>query len=359
MLGVAVAASARTVHFYVSSTSAGTISTFRVRDERLERLQVLPVGPQVAALALAPDGATLYASVRSSSSVATLAVDPASGVLEQRASTAVPANLVYLAMRPGGGRLFGTSYHQHVVTGTPLGADGVPLPDSEVLPAGRHPHCIVPEADGRAVLVAVLAEDRVRRIPLDGAGRFVPDRTQEIAVPAGFGPRHIAITRSGAVLVLGETSGALARLDLSAGRVVDTWQTLPAGYGLAPGVVREPDRDNPDTDAAGVPLMWAADLAAAPDARTVYTSERRRSVLSVGSIDDGTTVQVVETEQQPRSLCLDDSGRLLLVSGELADTVTLYRVDPPTGRVTAVDRAPVPAGAIWVTSRTLAQAPLA
>jgi 6-phosphogluconolactonase (cycloisomerase 2 family) len=57
-------------------------------------------------------------------------------------------------------------------------------------------------------------------------------------------------------------------------------------------------------------------------------------------------VRSVETEPRPRALALDRSARWLLVSGELADTVTLY--DAADHDLPVVDRCPVARGAVWV-----------
>lgn len=82
-------------------------------------------------------------------------------------------------------------------------------------------------------------------------------------------------------------------------------------------------------------------MVVSPDGRTVYASERRTSLLSLSRLDDadGRRVASVPTELRPRGLELDRSGRWLLVSGELADTVTLYDATAPD--LPVLDRCPV------------------
>jgi 6-phosphogluconolactonase (cycloisomerase 2 family) len=69
-------------------------------------------------------------------------------------------------------------------------------------------------------------------------------------------------------------------------------------------------------------------------------------LAAVAAHPSGRLVASVPTEPRPRGLDLDRSGRWLLVSGELADTVTLYDATAPD--LPVLDRCPVARGAVWV-----------
>jgi 6-phosphogluconolactonase len=331
----------------VASAEAGTITAFAVREAhgtaRLERLHSVEVGSGVSALVLDRSERVLHAALTSARAIVSLGLDAPTGALRVRSRVLVPAGLVYLHL--GLGRLFGASYGDDLITSTPLDADELPVKDgTDTLAVGSHPHSIVAEPGAPAVWVAVLGDDVVRRIEVDGDGRFVRDSVAGVLVPAGFGPRHVLV-RPGRreLLVVGERTGDVAVIDLDARAVTRHWPTVPADSGLVPGVVREVGED-PRADAEGRPLIWAADLCAHGD--TVYTSERRASRVSVSDAARGRLTAVLDTEPQPRGIGLSADGRWLLVSGELSDTVSLYS----TGghRPVLVDRAPVPAGARWV-----------
>jgi 6-phosphogluconolactonase len=194
----------------------------------------------------------------------------------------------------------------------------------------------------------------VLQIPVDEHGRFSRADIRTTALPAGFGPRHLVVAaRRDEVLVIGERSGEIARIAAQDATVVGRWSTLPAEAGLAPGVVRELDRENPATAADGRPLTWAADLALSVDEDVVYSCERRASLLSISSVQHGQLRRAIATENQPRAIALDPAGRYLLVTGERATTVTMYAVDQNDGDIEAVAQAPAPAGALWVESLRL------
>jgi 6-phosphogluconolactonase len=340
--------------FFVASAVAGTVAGYAAVEEpkvRLEQVQIVDVGSDVAALAVHPNRTLLYASVRSVPAVATMSIDPRTGRLDRVCDLPVPSQLVSLACDPGGRRLFGASYRDHVVVSLLLDDNGVPAArQTDVFAAGSHPHCVLPLPDG-SVWVSALGDDVVLRIPVDEHGRFCRADIRTSRLPAGFGPRHLVVAaRRDEVLAIGERSGEIARIAAHDGTVIGRWSTLPPEAGLAPGVVRELDRENPATAQDGRPLIWAADLALSADEEVVYSCERRASLLSISSVRHGRLRRAIPTQTQPRAIALDPAGRYLLVTGERASTVTMYAVDPHDGDIEAVAQAPVPAGALWVES---------
>ena len=329
--------------FWVASRD-GSLAHLEVRDGRLYRRgRDLVLGADLAAVAAHPDGGWLYASVRSLPGIVRLSVDPDTGQPHRHDVLRDPARFVHLSATPAGEALIGADYAGEVAI-FPL-SDGRPDDRSATrLHPGRHPHAAMASAD--TLWIALLGEDCVLQVPLD-RGRPSVDGATRTTLPDGFGPRHIALTGAGAV-VIGERQGALARVPRGAMEPDAVWSILPEGLDLAPGIVRATPAPEPTHAADGRPLIWAADLAVSADGQTVYASERRTSRLSVSRLDSagGQLVKSVETEPRPRALALDRSARWLLVSGELADSVTLYDAGDP--ELPVIDRCPVARGSVWV-----------
>jgi 6-phosphogluconolactonase len=155
--------------FFVASAVAGTVAVYAVVEEpaiRLEQVQIIDIGSDVAALAVHPSRALLYASVRSVPGVAVMSIDRRTGLLERVAEVAVSTQLVSLACDPGGRWLFGASYRDHIVTSMLLDDNGIPAAQlTDVFAAGSHPHCVLPAPDG-SIWVSVLGDDVVLRIPV-------------------------------------------------------------------------------------------------------------------------------------------------------------------------------------------------
>jgi 6-phosphogluconolactonase len=329
--------------FWVASRDGG-VAHLEVRDGRLHRRgHDLILGEDLAAVVAHPDGRWIYASVRSLPGIVRLSVDPDTGQAERQDVLRYPARFVHLSISPAGDALIGADYAGEVAI-FPL-ADGRLDDRSAVrLRPGRHPHAAVAGAD--RLWIGLLGEDAVLQVPLKEARPAIADATRT-QLPEGFGPRHIALTAAGAV-VIGERQGALARIPRGAREPDAIWSILPEGLDLAPGIVRATPAPEPTHAPDGRPLTWAADLAVSADGHTVYASERRTSQLSISRLGPGggRLVRSVETEPRPRALALDRSARWLLVSGELADTVTLY--DAADHDLPVVDRCPVARGAVWV-----------
>jgi len=76
---------------------------------------------------------------------------------------------------------------------------------------------------------------------------------------------------------------------------------------------------------------WAADLRLAPDGRRLYATERRSSTLVWFEVapDSGelTVRGHLPTEQTPRSLAVDPSGRCVVVAGQGTHAIALYAID--------------------------------
>ena len=333
--------------FWVASRG-GTLAHLEVHDAKLRRRgRDVVLGEDLAAVAAHPDGRRVYASVRSLPGIVGLAVDPGTGQAGVCEVLRHSAPFVHLSITDAGDALIGADYAGEVAV-FPL-RDGRPDAGAVMrLRPGRHPHAAV--AGAGLLWIGLLGEDAVLQVPLhDGRAAFRPvlaDATRTV-LPPGFGPRHLALVDGGAV-VIGERQGALARIPRGAAQPDAVWSILPEGLDLAPGIVRATPAPEPTHAPDGRPLIWAADLAASADGRTVYASERRTSLLSVSRLDGagGRLETTVETEPRPRGLDLDRSGRWLLVSGELADTVTLYDAAAPD--LTVLDRCPVARGAVWV-----------
>jgi 6-phosphogluconolactonase len=329
--------------FWVASRD-GSVAHLQVRGGRLHRRgHDVVLGEDLAAVVVHPDGRWLYASVRSLPGIVRLTVDPATGQAERHDLLRHPAQFVHLSLTPGGEALIGTDYAGEVAL-LPLAGGRIDERRAVRLRPGRHPHAAAAGAD--VLWIGLLGEDAVLQVPLH-QGRPALESATRTALPDGFGPRHIALTAAGA-LVIGERQGALARIPRGALEPDAVWSILPEGLDLAPGIVRATPAPEPTHAPDGRPLIWASDLAVSGDGHTVYASERRTSLLSVSRLGPagGQLVKSVQTEPRPRALALDPSARWLLVSGELADTVTLYDAADPD--LPVVDRSPVARGSVWV-----------
>jgi 6-phosphogluconolactonase len=54
------------------------------------------------------------------------------------------------------------------------------------------------------------------------------------------------------------------------------------------------------------------------------------------------------TEKQPRGFRIDPTGRVIVVSGELSDTLSTYSIDAASGALKQIGKYPTGKGSNWV-----------
>ena len=317
------AVSQAATYVYVSNADSREISVLRLdaSSNDLLLVQTVPVTGQVMPLAVSPDKKFLYAALRSQPySVASFRIDAASGRLEPIGVNALPDSMAYVLTDRTGRWLFAASYGGHKMSVSPIGADGVALPATQVLPTGQNAHAVLVDPGNRHVFVSNLGSDAVMQMRFDAAtGMLSPNAIPAFNQRPKAGPRHLVMHPDGRhVYLINELDASVDVLTYDAAKgtlsAVQTLSTLPAGF-------------------TGKP--WAADLHLTPDGRFLYTSERTTNTLATFAVDAATGQLSLRghtpTERQPRGFNIDPSGRYLVAVGQLSHAVTLYGIDPESG----------------------------
>jgi 6-phosphogluconolactonase len=291
-------------------------------------------------LALHPNGRVLYAvneigtfGGATTGAVSAFAIDAATGNLtpigRQASGGADPCHLV---VDRGGRNLLVANYSGGSVAVLPLDTDGRLRPATAVhRHAGSgpnrarqeqaHAHSIVLDPAERFALAADLGADRIFVYRFDAAaGSLEPNDPEAAALEPGSGPRHLAWHPSGghlyAINELRSTVTAF-RYDVGRGALepLQTITTLPAGF------------SGQNT---------AAWIAASPDGRFLYASNRGDDSLALLGIDAGSGVlaalgHVRTGGRTPRQFAIDPSGRWLLAANQDSDSIAVFRLDAASG----------------------------
>jgi len=186
---------------------------------------------------------------------------------------------------------------------------------------GSHAHQVLPDPSGRWVLAVDLGTDSVYVYGF-ADGRLSPH--QQLRLPAGAGPRHLAFHPSGEfVYVLGELRPEIT---------VAAWDD----GALTPGQVI------PTSGAGNFP----AEIVTSSDGRFVYASNRGDNTIAAFAVagDRLTPLGTTPTGGDwPRHCTLSPDERRLYVANERSGLVTWLPRDPATGELGAVEgAAPVP-----------------
>jgi 6-phosphogluconolactonase len=196
-----------------------------------------------------------------------------------------------------------------------------------------HAHFIVEGPLPGVVYAADLGLDKVLVYDLDAAsGKLKPHAPGGAVaggafatVPAGNGPRHLAIHPGGKFLFsnneLGTSVSVFSR-DPATGALaaapLQTLSTIPLPYGK--------HSDN-------------AEIQISADGRFLYVSNRGHNSINVFSVDAASgklkSIQNIPSGgHEPRDFKLDPTGKFLLVGHQNSDDIYVFRVDPRSGKLT-------------------------
>ncbi len=182
-----------------------------------------------------------------------------------------------------------------------------------------HAHCGFFSPDGTLAYSVDLGIDRVKVFRFDPAnGRADDDAAADIVLPAGCGPRHIAIAPDGQfAYVNGELDSTVhvVRLDRNGGgKVVQTLSTLT-----------EP-----------VPGNTTAECILHPGGKFVYVSNRGHNSIAVFRVRDDRTLEaaghITGDIKIPRNFNIDPTGRWMLIASQDGDQVGVWELDLQTGK---------------------------
>jgi 6-phosphogluconolactonase (cycloisomerase 2 family) len=292
--------------------------------------------PELAAEAVSPSylavhpGKGVVYAVREEDEGGVAAYEPAGARLREIGRRPAGALPCHLSVTPDGAHLVVADYGSGTVRAFPLAPDGGFAGDADVAEGhgggpradrqeGPHAHMTAHAPDG-TVLTTDLGADLVRSFRIeDGALRLAG----ETPLPAGCGPRHLAVHPSGHVHVLTELAAAVLVL-----RPLD-------GYGALEVVAESPATAGP----AGDPAQGAA-IKLGDGGRFAYTSMRGTDVVTAHEVLDGgaalrPVADVPAGGHWPRDLHVD--GEWMHVANERSDTITTFRI--------GADGVPAPAGA--------------
>jgi 6-phosphogluconolactonase len=286
-------------------------------------------------LAIHPDGKRLYAACQ--------LADGAEGVAAFEISDD-KRSLKFLNGEPtGNGRachlatdrtgrcLFTAQYGTSTVAVFPLDGDGRIRPRSDLVrhsgsgphkarQEGPHPHWVGTDPGNRFLFVPDLGTDQIVIYEMDLAASKLKPHGHG-SCPAGSGPRHFVFHPNGkfayVVNELGISVTAFA-YDAVAGTLtpIQTIDSLPAEL-----------RELPST---------AAEICIHPSGEFLYASTRGHDSVSAFRIDPATgRLTFVEREPirgvHPRNINLDPSGKWLLAAGRDSNTIAVFQIDPKTG----------------------------
>jgi 6-phosphogluconolactonase len=296
-------------------------------------------------LILAPGKERLYAvneiSGHGGGTASAYAIDPSSGSLSLLSVISTHGLApCHLCLDPRGEFLLVANYDNGNVAVLPVLASGglgeatqvIQLSGSGPHPlrqVGPHAHMVGAFPVGELFYVIDLGTDRIWLYSLDrDQTRLIPAATPFLQLPAGSGPRHLAIHPSLPYFyLLNELESSLSVFTYAEQAEIfeerQTISTLPAGY-------------------RGEHI--AAGILVAPSGRFVYASNRGPDDLVIFAVDDQSGALELVGHQPtlgrtPRFFTILPDGNTLLAANQDSDAVVSFHVDPASGGLTPTGHA--------------------
>jgi 6-phosphogluconolactonase len=189
---------------------------------------------------------------------------------------------------------------------------------------GPHAHGIWAAPGDRFVVACDLGLDKVMVYGIETASgklTLLPDRAG--SVPPGAGARHAAFDKTGQHLyAINEMGNSVTTFeyDAKAGGLtpIETVGTLPDDFHGK---------------------SYCAEIFTHPSGKFVYGSNRGHDSITVLSIDSSsgklTKVDVTPARVKwPRNFNVDPTGQWLIAAGEHSGTLSVFKIDPRTGKLT-------------------------
>ena len=320
---------------------------------RLEPQGETPVVGGPSAVALSPDGRTLYVGHRNSNELSSFRIDPASGELAALGTISLDASPTYLSTDRRGRYLLSAHYQGARVGVHSIGDDGaVVAPPVEWIETENGAHSILVDRSNRYAFVPHIARlaDNVMQPPGDAygpnaiyqfrfdenTGNLTPNSPLKMEMTEFLGPRHYCYHPSKDIVYFSDEQGCSVTgyaLDSATGQLTafQTIATVPDGYS---------GRNT------------CSQIQISPAGEFLYVPNRGHNSVAGFAVDADsgrlTALGQVATEPVPSAFGLDPQGKFLYAAGSESGQLAAYRINGATGELTPTEVYPVGKRPMWV-----------
>jgi YVTN family beta-propeller protein len=269
------------------------------------------------------------------SSVSVFRVDAATGMLTlARTIATAPGGATYCEMHPSARFLFVTGQFGATLSSYALDSSGMFSVAASTVPTGANPHNLAVHPDGRFVYVANTSSNSVSGFVVGSDGKLTEMTGSPFA--AGATPYDVKVSDSGkfAYAVNRDTDDvSLYAVDADTG-ALSPLANPRVGVGCR------------------TPPCGPRAIELSPDGLAAFVPNRFSNDVSVFRVDpaSGNLTAVPGSPfpagTDPRSAAVDPSGRHLYVPNTVSNDVTAFAIDPTTLALTPLAGSPYPAGSV-------------
>jgi 6-phosphogluconolactonase (cycloisomerase 2 family) len=326
-------------YLYVSMAPEQKIQIYRLdaATGMLTAVETMPVDGAPGCLSVDPQRKFLFASHRSTSTLASYGIDATTGKLSHISTAALPMgeNAAFVNTDRTGRWLISASYAAGKVVVHRLNDEGaIQSPAVQTVQTAQTAHCLAVARENRFVFVPHVAPNAVCQFHLNVNTGLLTDASKAPGGTAKAGPRHLAFHPTKNVAFTSNEQGSSItayRYDPAAGLTpLQTLSTLP------------PDFQGQNT---------TADVKVHPSGKFVWVSNRGHDSLACFAIDNSGGLSVGDrtpTEKTPRSFDIEPSGRFAFGAGEGSGKLAVFQIDQDSGKLSRLHTYDVGKSLTWV-----------
>jgi 6-phosphogluconolactonase len=323
---------------YVSLAPEQKINVYRLdgKEGKLMLVEAVAVEGGPGSLCVDPQKKHLFASLRTTNTLASFSIDPATGKLKHLSTAALPKgeNAAYVATDRTGRWLVSASYAAGTIVVHEVKEGKIVTPPVQTDKTTKTAHCVAFDRDNRFAFVPHVAPNAVYQFRFDAASGKFGELSKAVGGAANAGPRHIAFHPTQNLAFTSDETGSSItayRYDKETGlKPVQTLSTLPADFSGKNST---------------------AEVKVHPSGKFVWVSNRGHDSLAGFAIDASgklTSLGQTPTEKTPRSFEVDPSGQYVFGAGEGSGKLIVYRVDAASGKLTPVQTYEIGKSLTWV-----------
>jgi len=323
---------------YVSMAPEQKIQVYRLdsKDGKLTAVEALAVEGAPGSLSVDPQKKFLFASLRTTSALASFHIDPSTGKLTHLSTAALPKgeNAAFVATDRTGRWLLSASYAAGKVVVHRIKEGTIETAAVQTIETAKTAHNIAVDRDNRFVFVPHVAPNAVYQFKLDATTGKLTPAGRVAGGTAKAGPRHLAFHPTQDMAFTSDESGnsiTAYRYDAATGlKPVQTLSTLPDDF-----------KGSNST----------AEVKVHPNGKFVWVSNRGHDSLAGFAIDGGgklTGIGQTPTEKTPRSFDIEPDGQFVFGAGEGSGKLAVFRVDGDSGKLTRLYTQDVGKSLTWV-----------
>ena len=324
---------------YVSMGPEQKIQIYRQDDAGgLTAVETVAVPGAPGSLTTDPKRRFLYASLRTTSQLASFQIDPASGILTLigTADLVKGDNAAFVGTDRTGRWLLSASYSGGNVVVHRLRDDGsIESPAVQTVTTAKTAHSVTIDRANKLVMVPHVAPNAIFQFKFDDATGKLTEAGKVAGGAEKAGPRHLALHPKQDFAYSSDEQGSSItcyRVDASHGLTsIQTVSTLPADF-----------KGSNST----------AEVKVHPNGKFVWVSNRGHDTLAGFAIDSATghvsVIGQTPTEKTPRSFEIDSIGRFMFGAGEGSGKLAVFKVDTTTGQLERIHTYDVGKSLSWV-----------